>query len=117
MAKEVNVNEVLQFVGVSKLSIEDQDIVQRLSTEYYEKIKRAIKNITSITVHCKCHDKEGNRKKYSFHIHCVCPSKSFESNKHHDFELSKACHKAFKALLKEVQHNFKSDVSRQRSFR
>jgi hypothetical protein len=115
MTKEVpkfGVQEVIQFVGVNKLTIEDQESINKLSTEYYEKIKRSVKNITSLSIHVKCHQEDGTRRKYSLHIRLICPSKTMESNKHHDFELNRAAHKAFQALLKEIQHNFHCDTTR-----
>ena len=51
-----------QFVGLRDLSPEDQEIVQRLSTEYYEKIRRDLPTVLGLTVHIKCYEKEGKRK-------------------------------------------------------
>ena len=43
--------EVIQFVGVRELEPAEQDTVQSLSTEYFEKIKREMHNITNVVVH------------------------------------------------------------------
>ena len=104
--------DIIQFVGLKKLSIEDQDIVQKLSAEYFTKIKRALRNITNLSVHVKTHHGEGKQSKYTFHIRCVYPGRTLETNKHHDFELQKAAHSAFKALLREITHAHHSDTSR-----
>ena len=55
------IKEQIQFVGVSKLPPEEQQIVNDLATEYYEKIKRSVKNLTSLVVHIKEYSKTGNR--------------------------------------------------------
>ena len=51
-------HEVIQFVGITVLPATDQAILNDLSTEYYEKIRRAIKNLTSLVVHLKEYSKE-----------------------------------------------------------
>ncbi|MBD3318991.1 hypothetical protein GF342_03720 [Candidatus Woesearchaeota archaeon] len=106
------VGDRIQFVGVSALDPEEQNVVNTLSTEYFEKLKHAVKNTVALIVHVKRYEKEGTQQKYSLHIHLSCPSRDFETDKHHDFDLSRACHAAFRALLKEVHHSFHTDTSR-----
>jgi hypothetical protein len=104
--------EVIQFVGVSSLPADEQEIVHRLTTEHYEKIKRDLRNITNMTVHIKCYEKEGNRKKYSMHVKVVAPTREFNSTKADDWELSRALHKAFNDIRSQIQHRMHSDTSR-----
>ena len=104
--------DLIQFVGLKKLDIDDQEVIQKLSSEYFPKIKRLLKNITTLAVHVKTHGGKGQRHKYTFHIRCIYPGKTLETNKHSDFELSKACHSAFKALIREIKHLHHSDTSR-----
>ena len=49
--------EIIQFIGVKDLEPMEQEEVQRLTTESYPKIKRALKNITSLKVHVKTYKK------------------------------------------------------------
>lgn len=105
MAKE----EIIQFVGVHDLDTEEQLEVNKLATEYYEKLKRQIKNILGLKVHIKTYEKEGARKKYTIHLQTRSPTFSFESTKAADFELARALHKAFQDLQHQIQHQKHSD--------
>jgi len=66
--------EVIQFIGVKDLKEEEREVVNALSTEYYEKIKVALQNLTSMAVHVKTQNdiadegKEKKRKKFSIKV-------------------------------------------------
>ena len=113
MAKEVpkyGTHEILQFVGLKDLDADEQEIVNRLSTEYFEKVKRAAKNIINIKVHIKCYKKEGAKKKYSVHIHVKIPTQAIiESCKSHDFELQKTIHAAFQDVQTQLKKKLRTD--------
>ncbi len=115
MEKEVpkfGVQEVIQFVGVSELSAEEQSIVNTITTEYFAKIKRKLHNITNMIVHIKCYEKEGGRKKYSMHIKVSAPTHMFDSSDADDWELPRALHKAFEDIEHQIQHRMHTDVTR-----
>jgi len=115
MTKEVpkfGEKEVIQFTGVSDLSAEDQAIVHTITTEHYEKIKRDLHNLTNMTVHVKCYEKDGNRKKYSLNVKVMAPTKEFNSSNADDWELSKALHEAFINIRNQIQHRLHSNTSR-----
>ncbi len=100
-------HELIQFVGVSELAPEEQALVSKISTENYEKIQRMIKNVENMTVHIKCYDKEGQRKKYSLHVRVKAPTTAvIESCKSHDFDLARALHKAFDDVHTQIEHRF-----------
>lgn len=101
--------EVIQFVGVSDLAPEEQDIVNKLSTEYFGKIKRSVKNITSLLVHVKLYDTDGTRKKYSVHAKAISPAGTFTSEHAADWDLARAVHMSFKNLENEIKHKLHSD--------
>jgi len=101
--------EVIQFIGVHDLETDEQVEVNKLATEYYEKIKRQLKNILGLKVHIKVYEKEGARKKFSIHLQTRSPTFTFESSKAADFELAKALHKAFQDLQHQIQHQKHSD--------
>ena len=102
-------HEVIQFVGITSLPATDQAILNDLSTEYYEKIRRQIKSLTSLIVHLKEYSKEGTRSKYSLHIRAICPSHIFTSTKAADWDLARAAHKSFQNLMNQIQHTLHSD--------
>ena len=96
--------DLIQFVGVSKLAPDLKDTLNKLSTEYFKKIKRSVKNVVAVKVHVKTTSDTGSRKKFSLHVFCDIPGKTYDSNKHHDFDLAKATHQAFNSLLNEIRH-------------
>ena len=100
-------HEQIQFIGVNELAPEEQAIVSRLSTEHYEKLQRVLKTIENMTVHIKCYDKEGSKRKFSLHVRVKAPMTTvIESCKTHDFDLARALHKAFDDLHTQIEHRF-----------
>ncbi|MBU0536659.1 MAG: hypothetical protein KKE20_06855 [Nanoarchaeota archaeon] len=99
--------EEIQFKGVSELSKEEKEIVNKLSTEYYAKIKRKLHNDTSLQLHIKAHSKGGERKKYSAHLRVIAPTKTLES-KEDDWDLARTLHKVYKNMETEVNKTFKN---------
>ena len=115
MSKEVpkfGVQEVIQFIGVSELSADEQATVQTITTEYFEKIKRDLQNITNMTVHIKCYQKTGSRKKYSMHVKVAAPTQIFDSSHADDWELPRALHKAFTDITNQIHHKLHTDSTR-----
>ncbi len=104
--------EVIQFVGVSDLSSEEQATINTITTEQFEKIKRELHNITNMTVHVKCYQKGGDKKKYSMHVKVVAPTHVFDSSNADDWELPRAIRKAFDDVLHQIQHRLHTDVTR-----
>ena len=104
--KEITDNEVIQFVGIRDLDPMEQEVVHRLTTEYYSRIKRQLKNITDLVVHIKCMKKEGDRKKFSMHIRAIAPTGMVEADKASDFDLSRALHKGFEDVMQLIKHKF-----------
>ena len=105
MKEKTMENEIIQFIGVNELEDADQAVVNKLSTEYYEKIKRSLNNLTSMTVHIKTYkDEGGNRLKYSMHTKVIAPTHIFDSEKTSDWDLARALHKTFKDLESQIEH-------------
>lgn len=100
--------EQIQYIGLEQLNDEEKEILNRLSKEYYEKIRRTLKNETTIIVHVKEHKKTGNRKKYSVHVRVNAPTKPFDSE-NADWELAKVLHESFKDLERQIQHKLHTD--------
>ena len=120
MPDEVTVNEVVQFVGLKELSPEEQDLVQSLVTKGYEKVRRELRNYTSIVVHVKRYKKaggDGKRQKYSVHVKVVAPTKKpLVSCMAHDWELARAIHKSFNDIKAQLAHAFHRDVTMPKTY-
>lgn len=105
--------EVIQFIGVADLKEEEQVIVNKLSTEYYGKIKTYLHNLTSVAVHIKTQNdeagegKEKKRKKFSIKVRVIAPTHIFESKHASDWDLARTLHKAFKNIEHEIEHKLK----------
>ena len=108
--------EIIQFIGLKELEPMEQETVQRLTTENYQKIKRDLKNITSLKVHIKTYKKEGEQKKFSIHLMAAFPGKAIESNMSHDFELPRALHKAFNDIREQIHHKLHTDTNREKAY-
>lgn len=111
--------EIIQFVGLKDLSAEEQNTVQNITSEAFGKLKRKTKNLTSLVIHIKAHDKTTSKgtektkgkKKYSVHIKVAVPSKIFTSTKAVDWDLNRVIHQAFENVQGQIIHRFKDDVS------
>ncbi|MBN2112135.1 hypothetical protein JW707_03485 [Candidatus Woesearchaeota archaeon] len=108
--------EVIQFIGVKDLSDEEQATVNMLSTEYYGKIKRSLKNLTSLAVQVKTYQKEGAKKKYSVNVRVIAPTHIIEADKASDWDLARTMHKAFKNIEHEIEHKLKVSSQKPRGY-
>jgi ribosome-associated translation inhibitor RaiA len=97
--------EPIQFIGLNALEDVDQQMVQTLTTEYYDKIQRELKNLTSLVIHIKTAAKEGHRHRYEVTVRAIAPTRVFESSSE-DWDLATSLHKTFKDLEREIQHAF-----------
>jgi hypothetical protein len=100
--------EQIQYIGLEQLNDEEKGILKQLSTEYNEKIKRTLKDETTIIIQIKEHKKVGDRKKYSLHLRVKAQAKSFETEKI-DWELTQVIHESFKDLERQIQHKLHTD--------
>ena len=100
--------EIIQFIGVKDLDEPEQALVNKLATEHHAKIKRALRNITSLVVHIKQYSKTGKEHKYSIHVRAIAPTRIFESTAS-EWDLAKSLHKAFNEIEHEIQHKLKTD--------
>ena len=102
--------EIIQFTGVAELSEPDQDMVNKIATEYYQKIKMSIKNLTSVSLHIKTIDK-GGKKQYEILLKMMAPTQIIEASNSRDqdkWDLSRSLHKVFMNLLREIEHKLKT---------
>lgn len=88
--------DIVRYAGIEVLSSEEKRILDKLSAEYFEKLKRSIKNIAEVIIHVKAYKEEGKRKKFSIDVRVNSPMlKTLTSTRSHDWDFSRAIHKAF----------------------
>jgi len=97
--------EQIKIIGIKELDDSEVGTVNRLAKEYYGKIQRAIKNVTSVVMHVKTYNVTGKRKQYEIKVKVMAPTKSFDS-KAVDWELAKALHLAFNKIERMIEHRF-----------
>ena len=97
--------EQIKIIGIKELDDSEVGTVNRLAKEYYGKIQRAIKNVTSVVMHVKTYSVTGKRKQYEIKVKVMAPTKSFDS-KAVDWELAKALHLAFNKVERMIEHRF-----------
>jgi len=97
--------EQIEIIGIKELDDKEIKTVNRLAREYYGKIQRAIKNITSLVIDVKSYEKTGNRKKYSVSLKVVAPTRTFDS-KAAEWKLAKALHMVFNKVERMIEHRF-----------
>ncbi len=96
----------LIIVGKNQLNSREMRILEKLTSEYYEKIRRTLKKITSVKIVIKKQSK-GNAK-FSVHVQAMAPARKFVSTHGHDFDFAKALHKAFNDVEIEIEHTLHS---------
>ncbi len=97
--------EQIKIIGIKELNDNEVETVNRLAKEYYNKIQRAIKNITSLVIHVKTYNITGKRKQYEINVKVVAPTKSFDS-KAVEWDLAKALHMALGKVERMIEHKF-----------
>lgn len=105
-------NEVLQFVGLNDLAIEEQIAVNDLATKEFEKVEKMLHNKISMVVHIKEYTKEGGKNKYALHVRVIAPTGEIESCKSNDWDLVRALRKSFEDIQNQIQHKFHSNSTR-----
>ena len=121
----------IQYIGVDQLTTDERIVLDKLSAEYYDKIERSLKNLTTIIVHIKEYKKEAapekkeergfygkklKRKKYDIHIKVVAPTRIFEEKHAADWDFARTLHKAFKNIEREIQHKLHTDNQRNKAY-
>jgi len=98
--------EPIEINGIELLNDEERKIANKLLNEYYPKIQRQIKNITSLRAYVKKYDKNG-RIKYSIDVDVVAPGNIFQT-KAFDWTLAKTLHKVLNKMMNKIEHTLHS---------
>jgi len=97
----------IQIKGMDEIeSEEERELIKTLSNEYYPKIQRCLRNITSISLHVKQHSKGGKRKKSDIRVKVISPTRMFGAQES-DWDLARTLHRVFKNVIREIEHYFK----------
>jgi len=115
MAKEINEKDIIQYTGFNELVEADQAIVQKITTENFDKIKRALQTITQLRILIKEYKKQGpasKQIKYSVHIQVSSANQTMDVDKAQDYDLAKAMHKAFSDLRTLIEHRIHKEGSK-----
>ena len=96
----------IRFIGLKKLTDAQQASVNKISAKYYTKIARSLKKEVDIDIQIKLEDVEGKRERFKIRIRVDQPS---------DWDLNRTLHKAFEAILHELEHKFKTKPLKWRS--
>jgi len=107
--------EQIQITGIDEISEQDKALVNKLSNEYYDKFKRALKNEISIKLHIKQHSKTGKKHKSDVRVQLSAPTRIFEAQES-DWDLARTLHKVFNNLERELQHKLKVDDQRDKPY-
>jgi ribosome-associated translation inhibitor RaiA len=100
--------EPIQVVGVDLLDEKEKAIANKLINEYYTKIVRELKNLTSVVVHLKLHSKGGKNKKFDIRVKAIAPTRIFESQES-DWDLARTLHRVFKNMERQIEHKLHTD--------
>lgn len=107
--------EPIQITGIDELDDNEKIIANKLVNEYYDKIQREIKNITSLTVHIKQHSKGGKIKKFDIRVKAIAPTRIFEAQES-DWDFARTLHRVFKNIEREIVHQLHSDNQHNKSY-
>ena len=117
------INDIIQYKGIDLLNAEERAFLDKIAPEYFEKIKRSLRNITQVEVHFKAYqttgkgkEKEDKRKKFDIHIRAISPTKKIFAStkpathiKNKDWKFSKSLQEAFKNLENQIKKEFQTD--------
>jgi len=96
----------IAFSGIEDLKQDEKEVLHRICGDYYPKVKRLHRDMTSVKVELKVLKKAGERRKYGVYAKSMSPARTFRSEVF-DWELSPALHKAFQKIQKEMKHSFR----------
>ena len=99
--------ENIFFNGLNKLDSFEIATIERITTEYYSKFDRSIKNVALRVAIKKC-DIEGKRAKYALTARIENPQiRPIVSARASDWDLARVSHKLMNKLLSESEHRLK----------
>ena len=104
----------IKYVGINKLQDFQQASIIKISNKYYEKIARSLKKDIDITLQIKLENVAGKRERFHIRIQVDQPSRLLSSHAA-EWDLNMSLHKAYEAVLHEIEHKFKTKPLKWRS--
>lgn len=104
----------IKYVGVNKLLDAQQASVIKISNTYYTKISRGLKKEVDVSLQIKLEDVKGKRERFHIRIQVDQPSRLLSSHAA-EWDLNMSLHKAYEAVLHEIEHKFKTKPLKWRS--
>ena len=111
MPKMENKINIIHATGVEELTEKEKQLVNKLLNEYYIKIQKRLKNMSSLEFRVKEYGKSGERwltKKKKFSIHVKINSDKFYEADYADWDLARTIHKVMNKLMNEIEHKLHS---------
>jgi len=103
--------DAIRYIGLNDLGAEEKTTVNKLTDEYFQRLKRDMHNELQLVVHVKVlHQKESKRKEYHMEARAEAPTQIFESS-NEDWNIEVCTHDLFRKLEKEIKHKFHSEGS------
>jgi hypothetical protein len=105
----MNMN-IIRLTNGELLTEREKQLANRLLNEYYPRIQKRLKNVTSLEAHIKEYEKPGKLKKahkFSFHVKAIAPTQVFEADSF-DWDFARTVHKALNKLMNRIERNFHS---------
>ena len=111
--------DIIQYKGLDSLDEGERATLDRLSSEYYDKIKsHFLKNIVQMEIHVKAYEQRRlirKRKKYSIDVKVTAPMKKvYTSNNASDWDFARTLHKAFNDIENQIKKSLHTDKSHPR---
>jgi len=102
-------SEIIQFVGLNDLEAPEKQTAMQICETEFEKLKRKLKGPCKLNVQIKVHGEkhpEGKsvRRKFGIHMKCIEATRTYNSDKAHDYDLSRALRMGFTALAHVIEH-------------
>lgn len=97
----------IELTGIELLTNIERATANKLINEYYKKIQRELKDLTTLKVHIKEYGKKGDKKKYSINVQTIIAKKVFQANAF-DWDFARTLHKVMKNIENEIENRLHS---------
>ena len=99
--------EAIEVKNAEILTAQEKRVANKLLNEYYPRIQRQLKNMTSLKLNVKEYKREGKKRKYSMKLEVISPARKFESNSH-DWDFARTLHIVLNKVMNEIEHSLHS---------
>ncbi|MBW3010755.1 hypothetical protein KY335_04165 [Candidatus Woesearchaeota archaeon] len=100
---------IIQYIGFKDLTNSEKRTVEKIATEYQEKIQRLTDKPTTVKIQFKVYEEEGKKKKYAVTVDTMSANKAQFSTKRADWDLARAMHRALKYMERSIGKKLRTD--------